>query len=174
MSSVNSTGAVWPNYAQTNVQKAAATNSNVMGKEQFLQLLVAQLKHQDPLTPMDNAEYLGQLTQFSSMEQLINIYQEISSLRQDIGSASSLIGKEVTWNEYDSAGKVIKQSGIVSSIISSDGLLYVEVNGERIGLDFITQISAVNQEAPPAESNTDESTESTNDVPTETVEEVNS
>jgi flagellar basal-body rod modification protein FlgD len=145
MSSISGTGAVWPNYSQTNVQKAA-NNSNVMGKEQFLQLLVAQLKHQDPLTPMDNAEYLGQLTQFSSMEQLMNIYQEISSLRQDIGSASSLIGKEVTWNEYDSSGQVVQKKGIVDSIISSDGLLYVEVGGKRVGLDYINQISAVKTE----------------------------
>lgn len=148
MSSINGTSAVWPNYAQSNVQKAASTDSSVMGKEQFLQLLVAQLKHQDPLTPMDNAEYLGQLTQFSSMEQLINIYEEISSLKQDIGSASSLIGKEVSWNEYDNVGQVVQKSGIVDSIISKDGLLYVEVDGNRVGLDFINQISAVQAEAP--------------------------
>lgn len=143
MSTVSGTGVVWPNYSTSNVQKAASKDSSVMGKEQFLQLLVAQLKNQDPLTPMDNTEYIGQLTQFSSMEQLINIYEEISSLRKDIGSASSLIGKEVTWYEYDSKGNVISNSGKVDSIISSDGLLYVEVNGNRIGIDYINQIKEV-------------------------------
>lgn len=160
--SISGTGAVWPNYSTTNVQKAAAKDSSVMGKEQFLQLLVAQLKHQDPLTPMDNAEYLGQLTQFSSMEQLINIYQEIASLRQDIGSASSLIGKEVTWNEYNESGQVVQAKGMVSSIISSDGLLFVEVDGKRIGLDFITQISSVSNES-----------QQPSEEPTESNEEVN-
>lgn len=165
LSSIHSTGPVWPNYSKENVQKAAAKDTSVMGKEQFLQLLVAQLKHQDPLTPMDNAEYLGQLTQFSSMEQLINIYQEIASLRQDIGSASSLIGKEVSWIQYNSAGGIEKRSGVVDSIISSDGLLYVEVNGERIGLDFISEISAVNGES------SNENTES--EQPSDSSEEVN-
>lgn len=143
MSSVTGTGVVWPNYSTSNVQKAASKDSSVMGKEQFLQLLVAQLKNQDPMAPMDNTEYIGQLTQFSSMEQLMNIYEEISSLRKDIGSASSLIGKEVTWNEYDSNGSIISKSGKVDSIISSGGLLYVEVNGNKIGVDYINQIKDV-------------------------------
>jgi flagellar basal-body rod modification protein FlgD len=67
-------------------------------------------------------------------------------LRHDIGSASSLIGKEVTWNEYDSNGAIVQKSGVVDSIISSDGLLYVEVNGSRVGIDYITGISAKTEE----------------------------
>jgi len=131
---------VWPNYSTSNVQKAA-TKSTALGKDQFLNLLVAQLKNQDPLSPMDNTQYIAQMAQFSSVEQLMNMSEEISMLRLNMGTASSLIGKTVTWNEYDSAGKVVQKSGIVDSIISQDGHLFVEVGGNKVGLDYIGQIS---------------------------------
>jgi len=132
--------AVWPNYSTTNVNKAA-TKSNELGKDQFLSLFVAQLKNQDPLTPMNNTDFIAQMAQFSSVEQLMNMTNEIELLRQNIGTASSLIGKHVTWNEYDSNGAVIRSNGLVQSIVSQDNNLFVEVDGRLVGIDFISQIS---------------------------------
>lgn len=140
MTSSIASSAVWPNYSTSNVQKAS-TKSNDLGKDQFLSILVAQLQNQDPMQPMNDTEFIAQMAQFTSVEQLMNMANELSLIRQNIGTASSLIGKTVTWNEYDSNGKVIPKSGVVDSIISQDGLLYVEVNGDRIGVDFIGQIS---------------------------------
>lgn len=54
-----------------------------LGREAFLQLLVTQLQHQDPTQPLKDAEFIGQLAQFSSIEQLANI----QSTLQDIGTA---------------------------------------------------------------------------------------
>lgn len=53
---------------------------SVLGKEDFLKLLVAQLQHQDPLNPMDSAEFTAQLAQFSSLEQQRNINENLASL----------------------------------------------------------------------------------------------
>lgn len=131
---------VWPHYSTANVNKAAS-KSTALGKDQFLNLFVAQLQNQDPLSPMDNSQFIAQMAQFSMVEQLMNMSSEVALLRQNIGAASSLIGKHVTWNEYDSEGKVIKQSGVVESIVSQDGNLFVEVNGDLIGIDYIGQIS---------------------------------
>lgn len=57
----------------------AAAQTKSLGKDDFLTLLVAQLENQDPLQPMDNAEFVAQLTQFSSLEQLIAIREAIES-----------------------------------------------------------------------------------------------
>ena len=77
---------------------------NEMGHQEFLQLLVAQMRHQDPINPMDGAEFAAQLAQFNSVEQLINVNDGIQRLQesQDDMSmgltnslATSLTGKQV-------------------------------------------------------------------------------
>jgi flagellar basal-body rod modification protein FlgD len=71
-------------------ESAAAVNpkSGLADKEAFLQLLVAQLKNQDPLNPTDGVEFLTQLAQFTEVEQLIGIRDEIKALRNDAAAAA--------------------------------------------------------------------------------------
>ncbi|MEX0773120.1 MAG: flagellar hook capping FlgD N-terminal domain-containing protein, partial [Balneolales bacterium] len=59
--------------AQSSSPLGSADNSKEMGKEEFLQLLIAQMRHQDPLNPMEGTEFASQLAQFNSVEQLINV-----------------------------------------------------------------------------------------------------
>ncbi|MBP3191941.1 flagellar hook assembly protein FlgD [Natronogracilivirga saccharolytica] len=77
---------------------------NEMGQQQFLQLLVAQMRHQDPVNPLEGAEFAAQLAQFNSVEQLINVNDGLKKLQesQDMMStgltnsmAASLTGKNV-------------------------------------------------------------------------------
>lgn len=79
-------------------------NKNELGQQQFLQLLVSQMRHQDPMNPLDGAEFASQLAQFNSVEQLINVNNGLRVIQdgQDLMSASltnsmaaSLAGKEV-------------------------------------------------------------------------------
>ena len=75
-------------------------NSPTMGKEDFLKLLVAQLAHQDPMQPVDNTEFVSQLSQFSGLEQLMNANENLGMVQLQLASqanaqVSSLIGKEV-------------------------------------------------------------------------------
>lgn len=81
-----------------------ASRGNEMGQQQFLQLLVAQMRNQDPTNPMNGAEFASQLAQFNTVEQLINVNSGIKTLQgsQDVMSAgltnslaASLTGKEV-------------------------------------------------------------------------------
>ncbi len=63
-------------YSQETVPSSETTSSitnSSLGKDDFLKLLVAQLSNQDPLNPQDGAEFVAQLSQFSSLEQLISI-----------------------------------------------------------------------------------------------------
>jgi flagellar basal-body rod modification protein FlgD len=78
-----------------------ASKNDVLGKDAFLKLLVVQLQNQDPLNPLDDKEFIAQLAQFSSLEQMTNISNGIKSLtektaQQDMLSAVNYIGKDVT------------------------------------------------------------------------------
>jgi flagellar basal-body rod modification protein FlgD len=69
----------------TDQTKATKSATDSLGNtETFLQLLVAQIKNQDPLNPADGVQFLTQLAQFSELEQTIGIKKEITGLRQDL------------------------------------------------------------------------------------------
>ena len=91
------------NSGYTPQQKDA---SGVLGKDDFLQLLVTQLKNQDPLNPQDPTEFTAQLAQFSSLEQLFNVNERLEQMNSSNTelqriSALSLLGREVV-SESDS------------------------------------------------------------------------
>jgi len=82
------------------ILNANSLDSNVLNKDDFLKLLLAQMQHQDPLNPLDNTEFLAQLSQFSQLEQTYNINQNISNLADSQSSIrdcllSNLLGKTV-------------------------------------------------------------------------------
>ena len=86
------------------VQRATGSVQN-LGKDDFLQLLITKLQHQDPLKPMDDEDFIAQLAQFSSLEQMNNIAEGIATSNQwdflqmqslNNVMASGLIGREVT------------------------------------------------------------------------------
>ena len=84
----------------TNQSSAAATGKNIVSKDEFLKLLTAQLKAQNPLNPMDSTGFTAQLAQFSSLEQLTNINSGLKDMLSSQTSlqntmTTSLIGKKV-------------------------------------------------------------------------------
>jgi flagellar basal-body rod modification protein FlgD len=79
---------------------ASSTSKTTMGKDAFLTLLITQLQHQDPLNPADSTEFTAQLAQFSSLEQLNNVNENLSALKLYQASinnaqAVSFIGKDI-------------------------------------------------------------------------------
>ena len=78
----------------------SSASVNILGKDDFLNMLIAQLQHQDPLNPADSTEFTAQLAQFSSLEQLSNIHVSLENMEQFQASlthsqAVSYIGKEI-------------------------------------------------------------------------------
>ncbi len=109
----------------TNVSSAlsnttGSSSGEVIGKDQFLNLLVAQLTHQDPLSPMEGTEFTAQLAQFTSLEQLVNINEnlgKLSSLETSVtqSQAVGMIGKQIL-----AEGNTIAMSnGVSSNVIFS-------------------------------------------------------
>jgi len=75
--------------ASQNPGASAANGSTQVTKNMFLQLLVAQLKNQDPLQPADGTQFMTQLAQFQQLEQSMNTGQDITAIRQDVDKMST-------------------------------------------------------------------------------------
>lgn len=146
-----STNNMWPNYAKGNVSSKSG-NGQELGKDQFLSILITQLRHQDPLQPMQDREFIAQMAQFTSLEQLMNINTQLTAMSQSLGAASSLIGKQISWmfKPEDGSDSVMK-SGIVDSIIVREGVHYAKVGDSEVSLDQIVKIeNAVTENDPEA------------------------
>jgi flagellar basal-body rod modification protein FlgD len=72
---------------------SAATQKSSLGKDAFLQLLVTQLQHQDPTKPQADGEFIAQLAQFSSLEQLTGIQTQLQSIGVALGVPTSTTTK---------------------------------------------------------------------------------
>lgn len=71
-------------YMPLNTTGGAAKEKPDVSKEAFMQLLVAQIKNQNPLNPADGVQFLTQLAQFSELEQLVNMNSELKTIRETV------------------------------------------------------------------------------------------
>jgi flagellar basal-body rod modification protein FlgD len=112
---------------------------NTMGKDAFLKLLVTQLKHQDPTKPMEDREFMAQMAQFSSLEQMNNLNKEMRSLIRSAESSEAygLIGKEIESFNRETQKTV---TGPVSSIRYKDDQVRLMVNGEEVQIKDIHSV----------------------------------
>ena len=75
-----------------------APKDDALGKDAFLSLLVTQLQNQDPLDPQDNSEFLAQLAQFTSLESLQQIKDDMAALRRLVEAGASAVADETSTN----------------------------------------------------------------------------
>lgn len=121
-------------------QEAAKSDRNVsndLGKDDFLKLLITQLQHQDPLEPMEDQDFIAQIAQFSSLEQMQNLNNSFS-----YSMGFSLMGKYISAAVTDEeTGEVRLVEGEVSAVRSEAGVVYLVVDGEDVPIDKITNVS---------------------------------
>lgn len=126
----------------------AASNApkSALDKDAFLKLLVSQVKNQDPMEPQGSTEYVAQLAQFSSLEQMQNLndnivglalLQQNNALMSQLTQSSALIGQNVEWTDPET-GDV--HSGQVTSVKLENGLALLEIGGEDVPLGNVTQV----------------------------------
>jgi flagellar basal-body rod modification protein FlgD len=120
--------------------------AQVLGQEDFLQLLVAQMSQQDPMNPVKDTEFIAQMAQFSALEQSKEMMKDMSSLR-----ASTLLGTTVTVT--DEAEALGVRTGIVEGVVMIDGAPQVVVNGNRYALSDVIAIEPTTIPAPEGSAN---------------------
>ena len=91
-------------------------------QKQFLNLLITQLKNQDPTSPMDSTQMTAQLAQFSELEQMENLGTQFSDVLATTQKsyADSLVGRTVTYQTTDSSGNATYTNGVVGAVDMSD------------------------------------------------------
>ena len=127
----------------TSASAASVTSSTQkpMDREAFLNLLVTQLKNQDPMNPMDDTQFVTQLAQFSSLEQMQNMNSTLgtSVTNQATLEAVSLIGRNVDAVD-SSTGNTI--TGVVDKVFFQSGQAVLEVGGNDIQLSDVSSVSS--------------------------------
>jgi flagellar basal-body rod modification protein FlgD len=123
--------------------------NDVLGKDDFLKLLITQLKNQDPMAPMQDKEFISQMASFTSLEQTKNMNDMIakfvnSQSQNMLSSQSTMIGKAITWKEQitDADGNTTsnQHEGVVSAVTLKDGAVqYITKDGQNVlSADILT------------------------------------
>jgi flagellar basal-body rod modification protein FlgD len=104
-----------------------------LGKDQFLKLFVAQLQHQDPMNPMEDSDFMGQMASFSTLEQVSNL-----ALASERNATIGLIGRTVTYKDTSN----VVHTGTVEKVTNKDGKQFLTVDGiENVDPATITQVA---------------------------------
>lgn len=121
------------NSSPTASTQAASGANSAMGKDQFLKLFVAQLTHQDPMNPMNDSDFMGQMASFSTLEQVSNLASENAR-----SNAIGLLGRTVTYKAKDGA----ELTGVVEKVSTQDGKPSLTVGGaDGVDPSSISQVS---------------------------------
>ena len=118
----------------TNVNNVQ-NQSDGLDKSAFLQLLVTQMQYQDPLDPASNTEYMSQLAQFTSLEEMENLN---AAFKQS--DAQSLVGSYVLVKQQNSRGEDDYISGLVDMVTMKNGKPYLSINDNYYSYDDLDSV----------------------------------
>lgn len=142
--------------AASGIQAITQAVNKSLGKNDFLKLLTTELKNQDPLQPMDNKDFIAQMAQFSSLEQMNNVSKSMDELRNSMNNVfqqssltqgAAMIGKWVSGMDTD--GKTIIE-GLVDAVKVSGGNSQLQIrkaNGDIVNLEM-NQVKLVKDPQP--------------------------
>ncbi len=122
--------------------------SGGVGKSDFLRLLTEQLRHQDPLNPLEDKDMMAQLAQFSALEETQGMRTSLDKLAggNQMAQGASFLGKKVTGkmpSGYDAYGQQTPGkdvSGVVAGVTFRDGQVLLKVGGDEIPLSYVTRV----------------------------------
>jgi flagellar basal-body rod modification protein FlgD len=160
---VDGSAATYSMHSASSATPRAKEDNGQLGRDDFLQLLVAQLRYQDPTSPMDTSQFMAQTTQLASVERLT----ELSTMsRQSFDlqislAASSMVGKHITYSTGDSE----TASGVVDGVALDGPVPMLKIGDQRVALDQIVSIAAPPAAAPAAPAAPPAQTEIPNDDP---------
>jgi flagellar basal-body rod modification protein FlgD len=117
---------------------SAAMTKN-LDRDAFLKLLIAELQNQDPLKPMEDKDFIAQLAQFSSLEQMQQLNQAFEAIGKNEAAtrAFAMIGKKV---DYVSSEGDEPATGYVDGIVFDAGLPVLEIGSARVGMERVVRV----------------------------------
>lgn len=138
VNSITNTNQVSTNSAANGARAA----SNALDSDQFMQILMAQLTHQNPLEPMNNAEMMTQFSQLNSLQELRDIHVAVDKLSSSnqVLYLANLIGKTVKVNRPD--GNILE--GVVDEVITEKGNPQLRIGTEEVSANDIIEIKGEN------------------------------
>ena len=126
----------WKSPTVVDTGSSASGTDSLSTVDSFLQILATELQNQDPTEPVSNTEYVAQLAQFNSLQQMSSLNGSMSKFQ-----AYSLIGMQVSYTATDSSGNTTSGTGTVKSVVSSDSEVYVMVDGNKVKLSSVTSVT---------------------------------
>jgi flagellar basal-body rod modification protein FlgD len=110
-----------------------------LGKDSFLKLLITELSHQDPTQPMEDKQFIAQMAQFSSLEQMNNINVEMKKMNTKAGmnEAYSMLGKKIQAFDQET-GRVTE--GVVTHIRRDQDKVYLMVGNTPVSPDTVSAV----------------------------------
>jgi flagellar basal-body rod modification protein FlgD len=123
-------------------QVSRSDKKGLLGQDAFMQLLVAQMQHQDPLAPTDSGQMMAQLAQFTSVEQLNNVATSMQSLHtgQTFQASVALIGKTVSYKAADGSLTSDVVTGVKNTAANGAVLLLGTDGSKQLDLSAVTRV----------------------------------
>ncbi|MCB0112534.1 MAG: flagellar hook capping FlgD N-terminal domain-containing protein [Caldilineaceae bacterium] len=117
---------------------ATSGGTGQLERDSFMQLLLMQLKSQDPMSPMDSAAMFNQMAQLSVLEQLWDIRDMLSESvnASQLSQGASLIGRQVEANSAE-IGRV---SGLVDSVRMMSGTIWLQIGNDEVRMDEVVSV----------------------------------
>lgn len=136
----------WLRGSSTTEPKTSGNKTNTLDKDDFLKLLITELKYQNPLEPMEDKEFISQMANFSSLEQMKNLNTSFENLAASITGnllpamqmqqATAMIGREVSY--LDDQGQLA--NGTVDSVVIKQGVPYCVIGNQEINPAYIISV----------------------------------
>ncbi|HAQ07790.1 MAG TPA: flagellar hook assembly protein FlgD [Bacillus bacterium] len=143
-------------YLLSSLQKDRKNaGSDILGKDDFLKILMTQLQNQDPMNPMQDKDFIAQMATFSTLEQITNMGKSIDRFVQaeqqnKMISYSQFVGKDITWHkiEEEDGKEIFKEgTGKVSSVqFKENNIKFVLEDGTTLEPANISQINELTSE----------------------------
>lgn len=127
-------------------------DKNILGKDDFLKLMITQLKYQNPLEPVNDKEFIAQMATFSELEQMKNLNTSFEKMSSQISfylewqKTSFAIGRKVAYLDGENAGNEQLKIGIIDSVFIKDGKPYYNIGGKLIAFEKVVEYGKLENE----------------------------
>ncbi|PFA67879.1 flagellar hook assembly protein FlgD [Bacillus sp. AFS015802] len=141
-----------PSLLYSTVQAKREASGDILGKDDFLKILMTQLQNQDPLNPMQDKDFIAQMATFSSLEQMTNLTKTMEKFvdnqsQSQLISYNQFVGKQVTWHKItesdsDAAPEIQEGQGLVKGVrFKGDSVEFIMEDGTILSPGNISQVN---------------------------------